>query len=53
MPRDLDVVGCLKALKRLNYKHGLSLEYEENMYNPVSDIEACLRNVRKSFTQIG
>lgn len=50
---DLDVVGCLKALKRLNYKHGLSLEYEENMENPVSDIEACLRNVRKAFEQIG
>ncbi|HVW00432.1 MAG TPA: sugar phosphate isomerase/epimerase [Planctomycetaceae bacterium] len=49
---DLDIVGCLKVLKRDNYKYSLALEYEENPANPQSDIEACLRNVRKAFEKI-
>lgn len=46
---DLDVVGCLKALKSQNYQHCLALEYEENPKNPLSDLEACLKHVRESF----
>lgn len=45
---DLDVPGCLKVLKRLNYDYGLSLEYEENPKNPLSDIEVCLQTVREA-----
>jgi len=40
------VAGCLKVLRGLNYEHVLSLEYEENPSNPLSDIEVCLKAVR-------
>ena len=50
---DLNVVGCLKALKKLDYKNSLSLEYEENPENPVSDIEVCLKAVREAVTKLG
>jgi len=50
---DLDVVGCLKLLKKNDYQHSLAVEYEENPDNPVSDIEVCLSNVRKAVKQIG
>ncbi len=50
---DLNVVGCLKALKKLDYKHSLSLEYEENEQNPVSDIEVCLKAVREAVMKLG
>ncbi len=50
---DLDVVGCLKLLKKNDYKYSLAVEYEENPDNPVSDIEVCLSNVRKAVKQIG
>ena len=46
---DLDVVGCIKALKAQDYTHCLAVEYEENPSNPVSDLEACLRNLRAAF----
>jgi len=49
---DLDVVGCLKVLKQINYKYCLALEYEENPQNPVPDIEVCLQNVRKAFEKV-
>ncbi len=50
---DLDVVGCLKLLKKQKYGHSLALEYEENKDNPVSDIEVCLSTVRKAVKQLG
>ena len=43
---DLDVPGCLVALRKLDYKHSLSLEYEENPKNPLSDLNVCLQVVR-------
>lgn len=49
---DLDVLGCLKVLKKINYKYCLALEYEENPQNPVPDIEICLKNVRKACEQL-
>jgi sugar phosphate isomerase/epimerase len=45
---DLDVVGCLKALKKLKFEHCMSLEYEENESNPMADIQKCLANVREA-----
>ncbi|MBM81161.1 MAG: sugar phosphate isomerase [Planctomycetaceae bacterium] len=45
---DLNVPACLKVLKKLKYQNVLSLEYEENPSNPLSDIEACLAHVRES-----
>ncbi|MBS0267119.1 MAG: sugar phosphate isomerase/epimerase [Planctomycetes bacterium] len=50
---DLDVVGCLKVLDRIKYKHCLALEYEENAKNPVPDLEICLQNVRKAIEKLG
>ena len=43
---DLDVPGCLVALRKLKYEHSLSLEYEENPKNPLSDLNVCLQVVR-------
>lgn len=50
---DLDIVGCLKVLDRIQYKYCLALEYEENPMNPVPDIQACLENVRKAIAKLG
>lgn len=49
---DLDVAGCLKALKKLDYQYCLALEYEENPSNPLSDIEACLKTVREAAAKV-
>lgn len=49
---DLDVVGCLKALRKLDYQNCLSLEYEENPENPLSDIEVCLQVVREAAAKL-
>ncbi len=45
---DLNVVGCLRALKKLNYGYCLAIEYEENPQNPLSDLEVCLKHVRSA-----
>ena len=50
---DLRLAGCLKALKKLDYKHSLSLEYEESPQNPIADIELCLKAVRDAVKKIG
>ncbi|MDA0283128.1 MAG: TIM barrel protein [Planctomycetota bacterium] len=49
---DLNVLGCLKALKKLDYQYSLSLEYEENPSNPLSDIEVCLKTVRDAVAKL-
>jgi len=49
---DLDVLGCLKLLKKLKYQNCLSLEYEENKDNPLSDIEVCLKTVRDAVAKL-
>ncbi len=49
---DLDVLGCLKALKKLDYKYCLAIEYEENADNPMSDLEVCLKNVREAVKKM-
>jgi inosose dehydratase len=48
----LNVVGLLKALKALDYKYCLALEYEENAKNPLPDIEACLKHVRECAAKV-
>jgi sugar phosphate isomerase/epimerase len=50
---DLNVLGCMQALRKLDYKHSLSLEYEENPKNPLSDIELCLQSVRDAAKKLG
>lgn len=49
---DLNVLGCLKALKKLDYQQCLAIEYEENPQNPLSDLEVCLKNVRAAAAQL-
>ncbi len=50
---DLRLLDCLKALKKLDYKYALSLEYEENPQNPIADIELSLKAVREAVKKIG
>jgi sugar phosphate isomerase/epimerase len=50
---DLRVADCLKALKKLDYKYSLSLEYEESPDNPIADIELSLKTVREAVKKIG
>lgn len=49
---DLDLLGCLRVLKRLNYQGCLSLEYEENEKNPLPDIAASLQAVRDAAAKL-
>jgi sugar phosphate isomerase/epimerase len=49
---ELDVVGCLRALRKLDYQRSLSLEYEESEQNPISDIELCLKAVRDAVQKL-
>lgn len=49
---DLNIVGCLRALKKLDYQYCVALEYEENPDNPLSDIEVCLKNLRAAVKQM-
>jgi sugar phosphate isomerase/epimerase len=50
---DLDVLGCLRVLKKLNYQGCLALEYEENEQNPLSDIAVSLAAVRDAAAKLG
>jgi sugar phosphate isomerase/epimerase len=50
---DLDLVGCLKALKKLKYDHLLALEYEEHPEDPIDEIQACLAAVRDAVKKVG
>ncbi len=49
---DLNLVGCLKQLKRLKFDQCLSLEYEESEQNPIADIRACLAAVREAVKKV-
>ncbi|MBL8849584.1 MAG: sugar phosphate isomerase/epimerase [Planctomycetaceae bacterium] len=49
---ELDVLGCLKELRKLNYDRCLALEYEENEQNPLSDIEISLQTVREAVKKL-
>ncbi|MBI1314588.1 TIM barrel protein [bacterium] len=49
---DLNVLGCLKALRKLDYQYCVALEYEENPSNPLSDIEVCLQTVRDAAAKL-
>ena len=49
---NLRLVETLKALKKLDYKYSLSLEYEESPKDPIADIELCLKAVRDAVKKI-
>jgi len=43
---DLNLVGLLRELRTLGYSRNLSIEYEENPQNPLSDLELSLAATR-------
>ncbi len=49
---DLDVVGCLKLLKKLKFEFCMALEYEENPTNPLADIRECLKTVQEGVKRV-
>jgi inosose dehydratase len=49
---DLRLVDLLKALARMNYRHGLNLEYEENPKAPLGEIRDCLKATREAAARI-
>jgi sugar phosphate isomerase/epimerase len=49
---DMDLVGVLRALKKLKYNQVLALEYEENPSNPIAEIQECLAAVRSAVQKI-
>lgn len=49
---DLDVLGMLKALKKVGFQNCLSLEYEENAKDPMSDLEICCKTVRAAAAKL-
>lgn len=49
---DLDVLGCLKALRKLDFQYCLAIEYKEHPENPLADLEICLQNVRAAVQKL-
>lgn len=49
---DLDILGCMKALKANKYDSILAIEYEENPENPLSDLEVGLKNIRAAAAKL-
>lgn len=49
---DLDTVGFLRELRRIEYRGVVALEYEERPQDPMSDIERCLAATRKAIAVI-
>lgn len=49
---DLNVVGLLRELRNQQYTRNLSIEYEENPQNPLSDLELCLAEIRHAVAYL-
>ncbi|MCX7992208.1 MAG: sugar phosphate isomerase/epimerase [Fimbriimonadales bacterium] len=49
---DLDVVGFLRILRRVDFKGCLALEYEENPDDPLPDLRACLAAIRDALRKV-
>ncbi|MGQ9902721.1 MAG: sugar phosphate isomerase/epimerase family protein, partial [Fimbriimonadales bacterium] len=49
---DLDLVGFLRALRRIRFSGCLALEYEENPNDPLPDLRACLQVIRGALKQV-
>lgn len=48
----LDVPGVLKALRDVNFKGMISIEYEANPKDPSKDVQACVEVVRESVKKL-
>jgi sugar phosphate isomerase/epimerase len=49
----LDVASVLRALKDVNFKGWISIEYEANEMNPSPDMAACLEVLRSAVKKVG
>lgn len=49
----LDVPGVLKALREVNFKGYIAIEYEANPADPSDDVKACLEVFRDSVKKLG
>ncbi len=49
----LDVAGVLKALKEVNFKGYLSIEYEANPKEPSADVKECVAILKKAAAGLG
>lgn len=49
---DLDLVGFLRALRRIRFSGCLALEYEENPDNPLPDLRACLDEIQRTLKKV-
>ena len=49
---EINLVGVLRALREIGYDKNVSLEYEENPENPLSDIELCYAAVRDAVAYL-
>lgn len=49
---DLNLKGCLVALRKLRYDRALSLEYEENPMDPLADVQQCLAFIRETIQSL-
>jgi inosose dehydratase len=49
----LDVVGVLKALKEVDFKGYIAIEYEHNPKDPSKDVKECLDYLKQSIQKVG
>jgi sugar phosphate isomerase/epimerase len=49
---DLDLVALLKELKKVGFRGGLAIEYEEDEDNPVPALEKCLKAVQEAVKKL-
>jgi sugar phosphate isomerase/epimerase len=49
----LNVVEVLRALRAVNFRGSISIEYESNPDNPSPDVRACLDVFRQAVRQLG
>jgi sugar phosphate isomerase/epimerase len=49
----LDVASVLRALRDVNFKGWISIEYEANEMNPSPDMAACLEVLRSAVKKVG
>lgn len=48
----LDVPAVLKALREVNFKYAISIEYEANAQEPTEDVQACVAVFRESVKKL-
>jgi sugar phosphate isomerase/epimerase len=49
----LDVLGVLKALREVNFKGYIAIEYEANPSDPSADVQKCVQYVKDAVKKLG